>query len=106
MRNSGSGSGNSPIPTPGSDCDALVMMRGQALEHSRSLGDALIDLYVDWREECCAVRAAYERWHQAEKDDSAAAFAAYGAALDREERAGNIYAEQVRRVALSDAQPA
>jgi hypothetical protein len=72
-------------------------MRSQAPEHSRSLGDALIELYVDWREECVAVRAAYERWRAAERDDRAAAFAAYSAALDREELAGNIYAELVRR---------
>src|SRR5438067_2422281 len=96
--NSGSGSGNTLIPTPRADCHASVVMRRQAREHNGSPGDALIDLYVDWREECCAVRAKYERWREAGKDDSAAAFAAYCAALDQEERAGNVYAELVLRV--------
>lgn len=50
---------------------------------------------MDWRKECLAVRAAYERWRQAEKDENAAAFTAYSAALDQEERAGNLYAELV-----------
>lgn len=68
------------------------------LQASGGLGDALIDLYVAWREECLSVHIAYERWTKASKGDSAAAFAAYTAALDREERAGNVYAALVRRI--------
>ena len=64
-----------------------------------SLGDRLIDLYVRWREECVAVDAAYERWTDAKREDRPAAFAAYSAALGREERAGEVYAELVRSVA-------
>lgn len=63
--------------------------------------DALIDLYVEWRDECSAVQLTYERWCQASKDDRAAAFSAYHAALDREERAGNIYAALIRRTTLA-----
>jgi hypothetical protein len=63
------------------------------------LADALIDLYVDWREECAAVRAAYQRWNDTAKDQRATAFAAYREALDREERASDVYAELVGRVA-------
>jgi hypothetical protein len=63
------------------------------------LGDALIDLYVDWREECAGVQAAYEWWRDAMKGERASAFAAYGAALDREERASEVYAELVGRLA-------
>ena len=44
--------------------------------HQNGLGDALIDLYVEWREECSAVRVAYERWRDASKGESADAFAA------------------------------
>lgn len=65
------------------------------------LVDALIDLYVEWRDECSAVQLTYERWCQAPKDDRAAAFGAYHAALDREERAGNIYAALIRRTTLA-----
>lgn len=82
------------------------MVRRQARELSGAVGDAVIDLYVEWREECSAVRAAYERWRQAEKYDSGAAFAAYSAALDREERAGEMYAELVRHVTRNAPQPA
>ena len=72
-------------------------MKQEKGERIVGLGDALIDLYVDWREECAAVHSTYERWRRAPKHDTAAAFAAYSAALDREERAGNVYAALVRR---------
>jgi hypothetical protein len=65
---------------------------GRTYECNRRLGDALIDLYVAWREECSAVQLAYEGWREASDDDREAAFAAYNAALDREERASDIYA--------------
>ena len=82
-----------------------AQMRPRAPESDGRLGDALIDLYVEWREECSAVHAAYERWRQASRDDRAAAFLAYSAALDREERAGNVYAAMVRRLSRAP-QPA
>ena len=66
-------------------------------ELDRRLGDALIDLYVEWREECSAVQLAYERWREAARDDCAAAFTAYSAALDREERASDVYAALIRQ---------
>ena len=75
-------------------------------EASASLADRLIDLYVRWREECFAVQAAYERWVSAQREDRPAAFAAYSAALDREERAGEVYAELVRSVAPTVPDPA
>ena len=74
-------------------------MKRQEDEGIAGFGDALIDLCVDWREECTAVHFTYERWRRAPKHDTATAFAAYTAALDREERAGNDYAAVVRRVA-------
>ena len=72
---------------------------------SGGFGDALVDLYVEWREECSSVHSAYERWRRAPRDDSAAAFAAYNAALDREERASNVYAALVQRVSPAARQP-
>jgi hypothetical protein len=69
---------------------------GLTYECERRVGDALIDLYVEWREECSSVELAYERWREASKDDREAAFAAYNAALDREERASDIYAALIR----------
>ena len=73
-------------------------MREQTRERASRFRDALIDLYVEWREECAAVQSAYERWRAAPRDDGAVAFAAYRAALDREEGASNAYAALVRRV--------
>jgi urease accessory protein UreF len=73
-------------------------MTRRTRERDPRLGDALIDLYVEWREECSAVHLAYERWCKASKDDRAAAFTAYHAALDREERAGNMYAAVIRHM--------
>ena len=70
---------------------------GRTYACKRRLGDALIDLYVDWREECSAVQLAYEGWREASKEDREAAFAAYNAALDREERASDIYADLIRQ---------
>ena len=54
--------------------------------------DDAVDAYVDWREQSAAVEAAYRRWTISDRSDTALAFAAYVAALDREERASSFYA--------------
>jgi hypothetical protein len=59
--------------------------------------DDTLDAYDDWREECAAVELAYRRWSTAPADGSALAFAIYVAALDREQRASNVYARLVAR---------
>ena len=64
------------------------------------LVDEFVEAYVRWREECAAVRGMYELWTGAETGDWALAFAAYGAAVDREERAAREYrdcADRIRR---------
>jgi hypothetical protein len=66
--------------------------------------DALIEHYVAWREECQAVRQAYQRWadSDSDRDERRLAHAGYVAALDREECAARTYAdhiEWVRRLA-------
>jgi hypothetical protein len=53
--------------------------------------DEVVDAYVDWRQECITVWEAYQRWRSAARDDGALAFRAYLAALDREERAAEVY---------------
>ena len=68
---------------------------------SKQLVDDVIDSYVMWREEASAVRAAYDGWMLADRDRSTIAFAAYVAALDREERAAHEYQ---RFVQMADAQ--
>jgi hypothetical protein len=56
-----------------------------------TLIDAMMDGYIGWREECAAVEKAYRDWLGARREDRAAAFAAYSAALDREEYAAAQY---------------
>jgi hypothetical protein len=60
--------------------------------------DALLELYVCWREECHAVRQTYQRWVEADRDQRRLAYAGYIAALDREEHAAHAYADQTRRL--------
>ena len=62
------------------------------------LVDRLIELYCDWRSECWAVRTAYEQFTAAPPEDRALAYAAYWAALDREEAAADVYAEQLQKI--------
>jgi hypothetical protein len=57
--------------------------------------DELIELYCDWREECALAERAYERFSSAAGPDRALAFAAYAAALDREESAASMYAARI-----------
>jgi len=60
--------------------------------------DIMMDLYCEWRTECKAVQAAYEEIWRVAPSDRAAAFAAYTAALDREESACQDYAAHIRQI--------
>jgi hypothetical protein len=60
--------------------------------------DSAIDAYVDWRDECRAVWDTYRRWTSAPVAHAGRAFEGYSAALEREERAADVYAAQIRRV--------
>jgi hypothetical protein len=62
--------------------------------------DRLMDMYVEWREECAALWEAYAWWRAAPPAQKAPAFASYRAALDREEWAAHVYADLVSRIAL------
>jgi hypothetical protein len=66
-------------------------------EHA-DLIDRLMDMYVEWREECVALWDAHERWKRATAGDRQLAFAAYRAALDREEWACHVYQDHVSRI--------
>lgn len=59
--------------------------------------DNVVAAYSAWRAECDAVRNAYVRWVRATTNDTYFAFAAYRSALDREERAAEIYARLLPR---------
>lgn len=62
------------------------------------LVDRLIELYCEWRTACGEVRAAYERFCRACASDRELAFAAYAAALDREQSACEDYAGQIHAI--------
>ena len=64
----------------------------------RHIVDDAVDAYVDWREECGAVREAYRAWTLSSPGDATLAFGAYESALDREERAASVYAALLARV--------
>ena len=75
----------------------MNLKRIPAAASSSTLIDAVMDSYVDWREESAAVELAYCRWRQAASHDFEPAFNAYLAALDREEQAANEYQRLIER---------
>lgn len=60
-----------------------------------------LDAYVEWRDECIAVQAAYGAWRGRRGTQAALAFYAYQDALEREERAANVYARLIRALAAA-----
>jgi hypothetical protein len=83
---------------------AIAMSRRllQRRQFDESLREQLIDealaRYFDWLAESESVNAAYGRWSRAPRTDGALPFAAYGAALDREERAATVYRSVIDRI--------
>jgi hypothetical protein len=67
----------------------------------RDLTDQLILLYCDWRMRCKEVRKTYGRLDGAPKEERPLAFAAFHAALDREELAADAYAQHIRRLSAT-----
>jgi hypothetical protein len=66
------------------------------LRHKR-LVDGLIDAYVSWREACLQVSDTYGSWQTETGLGATSGFGRYMAALDREERAAEVYAGLVQR---------
>ena len=54
-----------------------------------------METYLEWRALSVAVEEAYERWGRAPRDQAAAAYLGYRAALDQEERSSLNYAALV-----------
>ena len=65
--------------------------------HQRLIDEAFAR-YLDWLAESEAVNAAYGLWSAAAGADGALSFAAYGAALDREEHAATVYRSVIDRL--------
>jgi hypothetical protein len=73
--------------------------------HQRMV-DETMDAYVAWREECVRVWDAYHHYRSAARADSALAFRTYLAAVDREERASEVYAGWISQLLpLVEARP-
>jgi len=73
--------------------------------HENLLDEAL-ERYLDWRMECESVDEAYGNWSAAEGE---LRFAAYRAALDREEWAATLYGaviERLERLVGTEREPA
>ena len=72
--------------------------------HLRVMRDQLVDValdrYIDWREQSRESVAAYETWTSAPVTERRLAFAAYRAALDREDQAASRYASAIVAVEL------
>lgn len=76
-----------------------------ALENRPDLGvgrawlvDQFVDSYVCWQEEAAAVKDAFECWRGADAGERGLAFAAYRAALDREDLAARAYRDCAERI--------
>ena len=57
--------------------------------------DQAMERYVEWREECLAVEDAYTNWSSAPAGEAELPYAAYGAALDREQSAAAAYCRAI-----------
>jgi hypothetical protein len=55
--------------------------------------------YAEWRMSCASVWAAYRQWSNALGTDARLAYAAYTAALDREDAAARVYSRLSKRAA-------
>jgi hypothetical protein len=62
------------------------------------LADEVIDRYVAWRAACGAVSAAYQAWSSEIGSERVLWFAAFNAALDREECAAEAYSACITRL--------
>jgi hypothetical protein len=68
------------------------------MQRRRLVNEALA-AYLEWRQECSAVSLAYSRWASAGASEASLSYAAYAAALEREERASELYAGVIAHVA-------
>jgi hypothetical protein len=68
-------------------------------DQSRQLTDEVVDAYVEWQEECLFLEDAYGLWTSTSAANHDLAYAAYCAALDREQQASLVYANRCQRLA-------
>jgi hypothetical protein len=79
----------------------LKKISPRAAAHHSWLSDAVEDGYATWREESGAVADSYRSWNCADRDERWLAYAAYVAALDREECAATAYRHLVQQAQVT-----
>ena len=72
--------------------------RDAQLKRKNALIDQAMERYVEWREECATVSDAYASWTNAPTEETDLPFAAYTAALDREQSAATVYGRALERL--------
>jgi hypothetical protein len=72
--------------------------RDEQLRRKSALIDEAMERYVEWRQTCEAVYEAYANWTNAPAEETDLPFAAYSAALDREQSAATVYGRALERV--------
>jgi hypothetical protein len=92
---------NGALMTPRILSRRLLSDRDKQLRRKNALIDEAMDRYVEWREECLAVGRAYASWLNALPDEGELPFAAYRAALDREQSAAVVYRGALGRLERS-----
>jgi hypothetical protein len=75
----------------------MRIKRSPTAAPNSELIDAVMDAYIEWREESAAVAAAYRTWNNAPAHERTLAYDNYVAALDREELAAYVYLRLVER---------
>jgi hypothetical protein len=72
--------------------------RDEFLRRKNALIDEAMERYVEWRQECASVYDAYANWTNAPMEETDITFAAYSAALDREQSAATVYGRALERL--------
>ena len=72
--------------------------RDERLRLKNALIDEAMERYVEWREECVTVDHAYANWTNVRTEETDLPFAAYSAALDREQTAATVYGRALERL--------
>jgi hypothetical protein len=89
---------NGAVMTPRILSRRLRSDQDERLRRKNALIDEAMERYVEWREECAAVYDAYANWTNAPTEETDLPFAAYSAALDREQSAATVYGRALKRL--------
>jgi hypothetical protein len=89
------------IRDPSVGADAMKLRYPSSSAAKSKLIDAVMDIYITWREQAAAVESAYRAWTSAAAHERASAYASYAQALDCEELAANEYRRMIEQAGTS-----